>query len=167
MYISLCTRVGNEVTDERPLFSDGISYPSTNDDNTSAKSSVSPLDGMQESNVLNINKHPFFTPMKPFVCSTEDMIQLLQLTTPSYLYQLSIIKDKQQALVKEEKENMLPLVINILRNHSEQPMDQYTLQQYLKERSCFLHHLLGELMPAATKQSFIKKVKRNDTWIKS
>ncbi|KAI8080036.1 uncharacterized protein BX664DRAFT_342143 [Halteromyces radiatus] len=161
---NFCTSVGNEVTDERPLFGEENSCPNTNNDDTSSGST---LNEMQETNDLNVDKHPFFIPTSPFVCTTEDMIQLLQLIMPSYLYKLSIIKDKQQSLLKEEQENLVPLVIHLLHDHSEKPTDQHTLQQYLKERSRYLHQLLGDLMPATTKHAFIKKIKRKDTWVKN
>ncbi|KAI8092630.1 uncharacterized protein BX664DRAFT_327757 [Halteromyces radiatus] len=150
---TLHSTINNEVIDSQQLFN-----PKQETDETKEES--------EWTKDMNINNQPFFNPTTPFITTPQDSEQLLLLEMPSYLYKLGILKKKQQELVREEDENLFPRVINLIHDHLEPPTDNISRQKYVKERNRFLHRLLGDVMPSAMEHSFVKKVKRRDTWTK-
>ncbi|KAI8099130.1 uncharacterized protein BX664DRAFT_320472, partial [Halteromyces radiatus] len=131
---NLHTIVGDQVIDTQPLFN-------KEDDGTIVDISIRSLDNSipepTSNNSLNINNQPFFRPSKPFVCTLGDLEQFLHMNIPGYLYKVAIIKEKQQEIVKEEKESLIPLVLHLLHEQFDKPGDQVARQHYISVVSAY------------------------------
>ncbi|KAI8093155.1 uncharacterized protein BX664DRAFT_329053 [Halteromyces radiatus] len=153
---NLLTIVGGQVVDTQPLFDkeDGEIVDNQPLDNRGPTSKSS----------LNVNNNPFFEP-KPFLCTLEDIKQLVHMNIPGYLYKVAILKEKQLEIAKEEKESLIPLVLHLAHKKFKKPSNHADRQQYVKDQNRYIQHLLGDVMPAGVIRNFLAKIKRNDEWL--
>ncbi|KAI8096541.1 uncharacterized protein BX664DRAFT_324222, partial [Halteromyces radiatus] len=115
------TLLGTESVEVHPLFEE-VEQTATFK-GPEEKTEDSEINGCATVSNKNVYDNPFYQP-KPFKCNPEDRKELLSIMIPSYLYQLSLLKEQQQKLAKEEKEHLFPLVTNLLHDNLDEPVGQ-------------------------------------------